>query len=121
MRPRKEENLKRPPSKPQISKTRTSDIPDEEVLAELERVAMAPATSGRAALAKTTALRTLAKLKRRRPELSDAGKRLWAEDRDENERVTPDDWHPNPGTEWVKLDAGHTVAHRRQWWLALHG
>ena len=112
--------MKRPPSKPQGTQ-QTHDIPDEEVLAELERVAMAPATSGRGALAKTTALRTLAKLKRRRPELSDAEKRLWAEDRDENERVTPDDCHPSPGTQWVELDAYHTVAHRRRWWLSLHG
>jgi hypothetical protein len=102
-------------------KTGTPDIPDDEVVAELERVAMAPATSGRAALAKTTALRTLAKLKARRgPALTESEQRLWAEDRDE-ERVTDADWHPNPGTPWVELDVCHTVAHRRRWWLALRG
>jgi hypothetical protein len=101
-------------------KTGTHDVPDEEVLAELERVAMAPATSGRAALAKTTALRTLAKLNARRaPALTESEQRLWAEDRDENERVTDADWHPNPGTEWVALDSCHTVGQRRRWWLNL--
>ena len=78
---------------------------------------MAPATSGRAALAKATALRTLVKLQSRRPELSDAEKRLWAEDRDENDRVTPDDWHPCPGTVWAELDACDTVGKRRRLWL----
>jgi hypothetical protein len=118
--PHKEKNLKRPPSKPQISKTGTPDIPDEELLAELARVAMAPASSGRHALAKTTALRTLANLNARRgPALTESEKRLWAEDRDEDERVTDADWHPDPGTKWAELDACHTVAHRRRWWLNL--
>jgi hypothetical protein len=93
----------------------------DEVIRELERVAALPVTSGRAALAKTTALRALLKLENRRPALTEAEQHLWAEDRDEKERVTDADCHPNPGTEWVELDACHTVADRRRWWLALRG
>jgi hypothetical protein len=33
-----------------------------------------------------------------------------------NERVGPDDWHPAPGSEFVELDAGDTVAVRRRWY-----
>jgi hypothetical protein len=98
----------------------TDDISDEEVRAELERVAMAPATSGRGALAKTTALRTLAKLNARKdPALTESEQRLWAEDRDESERVSDADWHPDPGTEWVALESCQTVGQRRRWWLNL--
>jgi len=88
---------------------------NERIRAELAQVAMSPGTSGRHALAKTTTLRALVKLNRSLPSLSEAEQRLWAEDRDENERVSDADWHPNPGTEWVRLDSCQTVGKRRRW------
>lgn len=98
----------------------TPDSTPDFIRRELERVAALPPTSGRQALAKTTALRTLAKLVGRQgPGLSEAERSLWAEDRDEDERVTEADWHPNPGTEFVQLDAFDTVRVRRAWWLRL--
>ena len=49
--------------------------------------------------------------------------RLFDEDRDPDELVRPDDWHPlrdlEHGEAWVALDACRTVHHRRGWYLSL--
>jgi hypothetical protein len=45
--------------------------------------------------------------------------RLLDRGRDVEERVREDDWHPNPGTEWVRLDACETVRVRRHWYTQL--
>jgi hypothetical protein len=49
--------------------------------------------------------------------------RLFDEDRDPDELVRPDDWHPcrnlENGEEWVALDLCRTVHHRRGWYLSL--
>jgi hypothetical protein len=97
--------------------TETPRTPDERLVAELEQVALAPAASGRAAIAKTTALRTLMKLGVHL-ELSPCEKRLWSADRDENERVRMDDWHPLPDSGWVEVDSVDTVEKRRRRWRA---
>jgi hypothetical protein len=54
---------------------------------------------------------------------TDAIDRLFAKDRDPEERVRPDDWHPDPpGSAFRALDAHDTVAQRRTWYLGLlHG
>jgi hypothetical protein len=44
---------------------------------------------------------------------------LFDESRDPEGRVGGDDWHPNPGTEWVSLDACQTVRVRRHWYAQL--
>jgi hypothetical protein len=45
--------------------------------------------------------------------------RLFDDDRDPDERVRPDDWHPAPESEFAELDAGDTVAQRRRWYRNL--
>jgi hypothetical protein len=87
-----------------------------EVISELRRVAMLEPSSGRAALAKTSALRALLRLERS-GDLTDAEKRLWAADRDEGEYVKDDDRYPGPY--FADLDLFQTVAQRRRWWLNL--
>jgi hypothetical protein len=75
------------------------------IRAELERVAMGEATSGRAQLAKVTALRTLDKIARRRTVPS-----------------CPPDWHPAP-PEREELDRLYLERHpevRERWWRELH-
>jgi hypothetical protein len=49
--------------------------------------------------------------------------RLFDEVRDPDEKVRPDDWHPNPDPEWQALDAWDTVGRRRRWYeeLTLRG
>ena len=42
--------------------------------------------------------------------------RLFGQDRELDERVRVDDWHPNPGTPWVELDVCDTVRARRRWY-----
>ena len=88
-------------------------LDDEEAVA----IAVGLRTAARASVTgiEETALRALVKLNRSLPSLSEAEQRLWAEDRDENERVSDADWHPNPGTEWVRLDSCQTVGKRRRW------
>ena|SRR5829696_10422350 len=99
-----------------------SDELDAETLAELHRLARSRPTSGRARIAKLGAIRTLERLGRRAKPGSpdaDAVARLFDERRDPGERVREDDWHPNPGSEWVGLDMTETVESRRRWYLSL--
>jgi hypothetical protein len=86
------------------------DIPSKSAFRlELERVALAPAGSGREAQAKASALRTLERLNRRgRVALSPC----------------PPDWHPMPGTAWEELDRAHLEEHpevRDRMWQIWHG
>ena len=78
----------------------------DEVIEELEKVAMAPATSGRGAIAKVSALRELER--RRRP-----GKRI--------PPPCPENWHPGPP--WLEaLDYWHFKEHpeaRERWFRNL--
>jgi hypothetical protein len=55
---------------------------------------------------------------RSHPQLSASEKRLWSEDRDENERVRLDDWHPLPDSGWLEVDSVDTVGRRRRAWRA---
>jgi hypothetical protein len=96
------------------------NTPTEQIRRELERLAELEPSSGRAAIAKATALRTLLRLEERGKKLSEAEERLWAPDRDEDERVREDDWHPT-GEPFAELDAWDTVGARRRWWLGLRG
>ena len=96
-------------------KSRTRDIPDEEVLAELKRVAMAPRNLGTGRACEDDGAANAGKAQRAsRPALTESEQRLWAEDRDENERVSDADWHPGPGTDWVVLESCQTVGQRRR-------
>jgi len=49
--------------------------------------------------------------------------RLFDESRDPEERVRPDDWHPNAhipeGAKCIELDAYDTLASRRRWYVNL--
>ena len=72
---------------------------------ELERVAMGEATSGRAKLAKVTALRSLERIRRRGREIPPC----------------PSDWHPGP-PEFEELDRAYLEQHpevRERWWRNL--
>ena len=89
-----------------------------DLIHELQRVAELPPSSGRTAIAKTTALRALLRLEGESV-LTGPEERLWDEDRDPAERVTERDWHPDPEGSFAELDASDTVATRRRWWLAL--
>jgi hypothetical protein len=95
--------------------------PDDEIRQELERVAQSEPRSGREAMAKVTALRTLERLN----PLSDEAmvdpqiERLFDETRDPNETARPDDWHPSTDPEVRELDACDTLAARRRWYLNL--
>ncbi len=86
---------------------------------ELERVAMREPASGREALAKVTALRTLEKLRRPRGgQLPPEVERLFDETRDPDELVRSDDWHATGGV-MQGLDCYDTVEERRRHYLAL--
>jgi hypothetical protein len=50
---------------------------------------------------------------------SEQVRRLFDPDRDPEARVRDDDWHPAPDSPMHDLDAVHTVADRRRWYLAL--
>ena len=86
---------------------------------ELEAIARAEATSGRARLAKVTALRTLERLERERERLSEAEKHLWDESRDPDAIVDADEWHWSPEyPEFAALDNEvQTIGQRRRQWL----
>jgi hypothetical protein len=72
---------------------------------ELEAIAEADASSGRRALAKVTALRTLERLEREHEGLSEAEKWLWDESRDPDAIVDAREWHPIPEhPEFAALD-----------------
>ncbi len=73
----------------------------DEVRQELERVAFGDAPSGRQALAKVTALRTIERLSRPAGPL---GERLDADGR----------WHPGPPEFW-DLDRHHSDEQRERW------
>ena len=78
---------------------------DAETRRELERVALEPATSGRAAMAKVTALRTLERVSRGRNAIPPC----------------PEGWHPGPPA-MVELDRVFLDEHsevRERWWLEL--
>jgi hypothetical protein len=79
---------------------------DDEVRRELERVAHTDAASGRALIAKTTALRALDRLNNRR--------------RRKEPPPCPDNWHPQPGSEMEALDATdpHLTPEARRRWFA---
>ena len=66
-----------------------------DLIHELQRVAELPPSSGRTAIAKTTALRALLRLEGESV-LTGPEERLWDEDRDPEERVDERDWHPDP-------------------------
>jgi hypothetical protein len=87
---------------------------------ELERLAAADATSGRAAIAKATALRTLLRLRRPLTEADEQVARLFDETRDPNEPVREDDWFPSR-EKWGDLFLHQTVGERRQFYLRLRG
>jgi hypothetical protein len=99
---------------------------DERIRRELERIAFGPAESGREALAKVTALRTLERLNRGEHPLADperpndnpaAVERLFDPQRDPKARVEADDWYPFPDDEFKPLDdRAHTVEDRRRWY-----
>ena len=91
-----------------------------DLIAELQRVAALPQSSGRHAVAKASALRQLLRLEDE-PVLTEPEQRLWDEDRDPNERVDALDWHPNPDSPFAELELCHMVGQRRRWWLALNG
>jgi hypothetical protein len=76
---------------------------DAETLAELYRLARSDPESGREAVAKASALRTLERLKR--------GRKV--------PPPMPEGWHPNPGTLWEKLDASDSPEDRQFWWEKL--
>jgi hypothetical protein len=46
-------------------------------------------------------------------------RRLFDPDRDPDQRVDLDDWHPASGLAWKELDSYDTVATRRNWYLTL--
>jgi hypothetical protein len=45
--------------------------------------------------------------------------RLFAQDRDPEERVRPDDWYPDPDSPMQELDSWDTVDKRWRWYLNL--
>jgi hypothetical protein len=82
---------------------------DSATLAELERLARSKPRSGRAALAKASAIRTLERLARG--------------DRRVAVLPCPPDWHPGP-PEFEELDRVYLAEHpevRERWWRNLHG
>jgi hypothetical protein len=85
---------------------------------ELERLAAVAPNSGRAAVAKASAIRELLRLQGESV-LSGPEERLWDEERDPNEQVDALDWHPTPELPLAERDASDTVGTRRRWWLAL--
>jgi hypothetical protein len=46
-------------------------------------------------------------------------RRLFDPDRDPDQRVDLDDWHPASDLAWKELDSYDTVATRRNWYLTL--
>jgi hypothetical protein len=78
---------------------------DPETLAELQRLARSRPTSGRASVAKASAIRTLERLAR-------GGTRVAS-------LPCPPGWHPSPGTAWEELDhvylAEHPDVRQRMW------
>jgi hypothetical protein len=90
-----------------------------DLIAELERLATSKPDSGRAAIAKASALRELLRLDERSDGLAKPEHCLWDEDRDPAELVTERDRHPDPEGSVAELAASDTVATRRSWWLAL--
>ena len=109
------------PDAPRASQNRPGYF-DPETLAELQRLARSRPRSGRQAAAKASAIRTLERLERSRGRpMSDnpAVLRLFADDRDPDEQVRGDDWHPTPDAPIAALDAHDTVKARRTWYLNL--
>lgn len=45
--------------------------------------------------------------------------RLFGDDRDPEDLVRQDDWHPSPASGFVRLDTWDTVGTRRHWYRAL--
>ncbi|MCE3246475.1 MAG: hypothetical protein K0R41_300 [Geminicoccaceae bacterium] len=91
-----------------------------DLIAELQRPAALPPTSGRAAQAKASAIRQLMRLDGSE-ELTEAEEHLWDPERDPNSRVDRRDWHPSgDDPTWIELDLCRTVAQRRRWWMNLH-
>jgi hypothetical protein len=81
---------------------------------------MGEATSGRAMLAKVTALRSLDRIRARQDGPMGAQiTRLLDGRRDPGELVRDDDWHPGPAG-FHELDACHTLGTRRRWYASLH-
>ena len=78
---------------------------DAATLVELHRLARSSPRSGRAAVAKASAIRTLERLGRGRRSVP----------------PMPDGWHPMPGSAWEELDACDPVETREHWWRSRHG
>jgi hypothetical protein len=78
---------------------------DAETLAELQRLAHSRPRSGRASVAKASAIRTLERLAR-------GGTRVAS-------LPCPPGWHPSPGSAWEELDrvylAEHPEVRQRMW------
>lgn len=80
-----------------------ADDLDPDQIVELRRLAGTTPRSGRHAVAKLGAIRTIERLNR--------GRRTIA--------PMPAGWHPSPGSEWEQLDAHDSREDRERWWRAL--
>jgi hypothetical protein len=101
----KEASPKKPP--PLGEPQNGAEDPREAARSELERVALGPASSGRARLAKVTALRTLERVSRGRNVIPPC----------------PEGWHPGP-PELEELDQVYLEDRpevRERMWRAFHG
>ena len=101
---------------------------DARIRQELQRVATSRPKSGRGLQAKIVALRTLERMNRDgEPAYGSVDPELVArlfDDRPDDERVRPDDWHPETGdteTDAVmrELDAWDTLGQRRRLFLSM--
>ena len=109
------------PEAPRAPQQRPGYI-DAATLEELQRLARSRPRSGRQSVAKASAIRTLERLERSRRRLisnDPAVLRLFADDRDADERVRRDDWHPDPGSGFFELELCDTVKRRREWYRSL--
>jgi hypothetical protein len=109
------------PEAPRAPQQRPGYI-DAATLAELQRLARSRPRSGRQSAAKASAIRTLERLERsRRGPISNdpAVLRLFDGDRDPDDRVRRDDWHPDPDSGFFELELCDTVKRRRTWYRSL--
>jgi hypothetical protein len=92
--------------------TASDPTPSPNTLEELRRLAYSQPKSGREAMAKASALRTLERINRR-PRRGRPAAEI---------PPCPPKWHPNPGTEWEELDRAHFERNphlRERWWQAV--
>ena len=90
-----------------------------DLIAELQRVAALPPSSGRHGREGVRPASAASPRGRAGPDRTRAA--ALGEDRDPNERVDALDWHPNPDSPFAELELCHMVGQRRRWWLALNG